>query len=331
MGLTNEQYNEIIRSYDQLRLEDVHDRDRRVAEVYEKVPAIQDIQNRIVEISIRQAKAKLLPAEEQQAFNYQKQLHALSETKAKLLKEHGFAEDYLSMRYHCRECQDTGYKEHEMCSCMRAKIIQILYEQSNLKELVDKENFSTFRTDLYPDDLIDKNTGLSARQNIIDTLNTCREFVNNFHEGSQNLFIYGAAGVGKTFLINCIAKELIDSSCSVIYMSAVRFFEVLADASFNKGVNLSTYESTVQRDLYDCDLLIIDDLGTEVANSFTASALFQCINERFNRKKSVIISTNLPLSSLRDLYSDRVFSRIASNYKLLKIFGKDLRILQSLQ
>ena len=114
-------------------------------------------------------------------------------------------------------------------------------------------------------------------------------------------------------------------------MSAIRFFEVLADASFHKGNNLTDYESTVQRDLYDCDLLIIDDLGTEVPNSFTASSLFNCINERNMRKKPVIISTNLALENLRDIYSDRVFSRIASNYKMLKIFGRDLRIMQSLR
>ena len=164
-------------------------------------------------------------------------------------------------------------------------------------------------------------------QNIVSI---CHRFVDEFDTTYDNLLLFGDTGVGKTFLTNCIAKELIEQSHSVIYMSAVRFFDVLADASFHKGSS-GTQESSVYRDFYDCDLLIIDDLGTELANSFTSSALFQCINERAIRRKPVIISTNLSLGSLRDIYSERVFSRIASNYKLLKIFGRDLRILPSLR
>ncbi len=331
MNLTNQQYNSITREYDKLRLKNVHDLESRRAEIYEKIPEIKEIQDEISRFSVEEAKNRLSSGQTHRNSEIKEHIQQLSQRKAVLLTQHGFPKDYLTMHFTCNDCQDTGYIGNEMCACMKKKIIHILYEQSNLKELIARENFSTFRADYYPEDFVDPNTGLTARTNILEALRVCKDFVANFEKSSQNLFIYGGAGRGKTFLVNCIAKELLESSHSVIYMSAIHFFEVLADASFHKGSNLSDYESTVQRDLYDCDLLIIDDLGTEMANSFTASSLFNCINERSIRKKPIIISTNLALENLRDLYSDRVFSRIASNYKMLKIFGHDLRILQSIQ
>ncbi len=333
MGITNKQYNQIVREYERLRLNNVHSLDRRTDEIYKKIPKIREIHNEISSLSVKEAKARLLSEDVKSSdsdSSLKETIARLSEQKKRLLTENGFPADYLSMHYTCEKCKDTGYIENEMCSCMHAKIVEILYEQSNIRELIDRENFSTFCMEYYSDDIIDENTGLSSKTNMIETLNICHDFVNNFKEGGHNLLIYGVIGVGKTFLINCIAKELIDRSFSVIYMSAIQFFHVLEDASFHRGENLSAYESTVQRDFYECDLLIIDDLGTEIPNAFTSSSLFHCINERAIRKKPLIISTNLALGNLRDIYSDRIFSRIASNFKMLKIFGKDLRILKSL-
>lgn len=331
MSLTNTQYNKIIREYEQLRLHNTHELDRRTTEVYTKVPKIRLIHDEISSLSVQEAKARLLSSPSLSKEALKEKIAKLSEEKKQLLVANGFPQDYLSMHYNCDICKDTGYHQNQMCSCMRAKVIDILYEQSNIKEVLKKENFRAFRADLYPTDLIDENLGISSRENIENILNICLDFVHNFNDDYQNLFIYGFAGVGKTFMINCIAKELIDRSHSVIYMSAIQFFNILADVSFRKNGSYQEQESSVYRDFYECDLLIIDDLGTEMSNTFTTSALFHCINERAIRQKPVIISTNLALGSLRDIYSERVFSRIASNYKLLKIFGRDLRILPSLK
>lgn len=330
MSLTTKQYNQIIREYDRLQLENLHDLDRRTAEIYEKIPEIRELHSRISSLSVQEAKERIFKtAAKNPAIG--EEIARLSKQKTALLTAAGYPPDYLSMHYTCEKCRDTGYVENEMCSCMKSKIIHLLYAQSNLDEQIAKENFESFCLDYYSPDLKDESTGLSARENMQQILSYLHGYTDSFGQESDNLLFYGAAGVGKTFLMNCVAKELMEHSHSVIYMSAVRFFEVLADASFHKSSQLNEYESAVQRDLYDCDLLMIDDLGTEVANSFTASALFQCINERGMRKKPVIISTNLPLSSIRTIYSDRVFSRIASNYRILKIFGKDIRIMKSLK
>ena len=153
-----------------------------------------------------------------------------------------------------------------------------------------------------------------------------KDFVNSFGESSRNLFLYGDTGVGKTFLSNCIAKELINRSFSVLYLSAFELFDPLAKSKFDKDEDAAE----MNEHIFDCDLLIIDDLGTELPNSFTVSQLFLCINERLVRRKSTIISTNLSLESLVETYSERTFSRITSNYTILKLTGDDIRIKKKL-
>jgi DNA replication protein DnaC len=146
--------------------------------------------------------------------------------------------------------------------------------------------------------------------------------VQNFDSAAENLFLYGSTGVGKTFLSHCIAKALLDSAHFVLYFSAYDLFDLMAKAAFSRKKDTETQENFI----YECDLLIIDDLGTELTNSFVSSQLFLCINERLSRRKSTIISTNLKLENFSDTYSERTFSRIASNYRLIKLIGEDIRI-----
>lgn len=330
MALSNSEYNLIMREYEERRYMSKHEQAARTAEVYEKIPRIKEIQNEISSISVENMKNRLSGVKEGSNFT-REQLHEtitrLMEEKKQLMEQYGYSEDYLKQRYVCQDCQDTGYIENEKCHCLKEKITELLYSRSNLKEILIKENFNTFNISYYSEKSMDTATGRNARDNIKEVLEKSRHYVKEFGTVFENLFIYGDTGVGKTFLTNCIAKDLMDKSYSVIYMSAVHMFEVLAEAQFGKSEKNS---QTGIQDLTGCDLLIIDDLGTELINSFTKSSLFNCLNERFLKEKPVIISTNLSIGEVRELYSERVFSRIASHYKVIKIFGEDLRIITSL-
>ncbi len=167
--------------------------------------------------------------------------------------------------------------------------------------------------------------GFPQAEKLTSVVDHCHYFINNFDKTFDNLLFYGRAGTGKTFLINCIAKELIEKSYSVIYLSAVQLFDLLADYSFKRS-NTTIYRQISFDELLRCDLLIIDDLGTEMSNSFTESSLFDCLNERLIHQKSTIISTNFSLQELQQKYEERIFSRTAGNYTPLKIFGDDIRI-----
>jgi DNA replication protein DnaC len=157
----------------------------------------------------------------------------------------------------------------------------------------------------------------------------CKNFINHFKKNHDNLLLLGNTGVGKTFLANCIAKELLDRGYTVIYLTAFRLFDILEKHKFSKDED-SSYEAANQFDyILDCDLLIIDDLGTELNNSFTNSQLYLIINERLLRQKSTVISTNLSLPNINTTYGERIFSRIVSSYGVHRIIGEDIRLLKA--
>lgn len=325
MALKNSQYDMIIREYQKKQLQTRHDQDARIREAYEKVPALREIDDQISSISVARGR-QLLSGDSDAVDGLKEDISRLSDKRLELLMENGFPKDYLLPRYTCPDCQDTGFANNQKCHCFKQAVIDMLYTQSNLKEILSRENFSSFSYDYYSDQLVNPSTGLSSLATMRKNMAECEEFIRTFDTEFKNLFFYGDTGVGKTFLSHCIAKELIDTAHSVIYFSAFELFDVFAKSTFEKeeeAQNIHPY-------IFDCDLLIIDDLGTELTNSFVSTQLFLCINERLNRKKSTIISTNLPINTFADTYSERVFSRITSNYMMMKLFGDDIRIQKKL-
>ncbi len=325
MALKNYQYNKILREYDNKQLQNKHDLDVRTQEVYTLIPELKVIDDEVVTCAVQSAKLMLMG--DGKPFPKLKKLtDSAAIRRMELLEKHGFPKDYLHLKYHCEDCKDTGYIGNEKCHCFKQSIVDIVYSQSNIKSAILKENFNTFSFGYYADDYIEPTTKLSPRDNMRKVVEVCRDFIDTFgKENNNNLLLYGNTGVGKTFLANCIAKELLDRANTVIYLTAFQLFDILEKNKFGK--NEENFESQNQFDyILDCDLLIIDDLGTELNNSFVNVQLYLCINERFLRNKSTIISTNLSLDNINTIYSERVFSRIASNYSLLKIVGEDIRL-----
>lgn len=321
MPLQNEQYETIMREYSRRQSSHQRQLTEHREEIYQSIPRIREIDEEVATLCASSARA-LLSGNISDKEAMKTQVAALSEERLILLLTHGYPKDYLEITYTCPHCQDTGYIDGQKCSCFRRMEIELLYAQSNLKEILEKENFEHFSFEYYSDTIKNDSTGLTALQTAERAYQLALNFVSDFDKNAENLFIYGNTGVGKTFLSHCIAKALLDSAHFVLYFSAYDIFDLMAKATFSHTKETEEQENY----LYDCDLLIIDDLGTELTNSFVASQLFLCINERLLRRKSTIISTNLKLENFSDTYSERTFSRIASNYHMVKLIGDDIRI-----
>jgi DNA replication protein DnaC len=324
MALKNFQYNKILREYDNLQLQSKHDLDLRLDEVYGAIPGLKEIDNEVVSRSIQSAKL-LLTGDDTALVDLKKITDAAAGKRAALLVSHGYEETYLQPRYHCSDCKDTGYIGNDKCHCFKQAIVDIVYSQSNIKTAIARENFSSFSFDYYSDDFVEASTKLTPRDNMKRVVEVCKNYIEGFDKDFRNLLLYGNTGVGKTFLANCIAKELLDRAHTVIYLTAFQFFDILEKNKFSKGEESFEFQNQFDY-ILDCDLLIVDDLGTELNNTFVTAQLYLCINERYLRRKSTIISTNLSLDNINTNYSERVFSRIASNYSLLKIVGEDIRL-----
>ncbi|MDO4966183.1 MAG: ATP-binding protein [Lachnospiraceae bacterium] len=314
MALTKAQYNEIMRKYEQNRIDNRHLLDEHISEVYDLVPEYKAIDDSISELAISLGKKRIL-GDKSALDSLSEQIEEKTKKKQSLLKEFGFPDDYLDPIYTCKACKDTGYVDGKQCTCLKQTILRTLYAQSNIEDVLLRENFSTLTYDYYNDSEIEQMKSIVGQ---------CKDFVCNFDNEYKNLLIYGRPGVGKTFLTNCIAKELLESGHSVIYFTSFQMFDTLSKYTFSYDSPEEIME--MREDIFSCDLLIIDDLGTENTNSFVASQLFLVINERDIRRKSTIISMNLSLSEMSERYSERSLSRIIGKYDAIKPDIQDIRL-----
>lgn len=314
MSLTRAEYDGIMRAYEERREDARHRVEENKKQVFAVIPEYRTIENKIVDLAMESA-VKAIDGDESAVSFLRDEIDSLTSKQRALLKENGFADDFLEVKYACPDCRDTGYTDDgRKCHCLTQTMIRHLYRQSNIEEVLKRENFDTLRYDIYTDSECEK------MKPIIDR---CRRFADDFGRRYENILLLGSVGVGKTFLTNCMAKQIIDNGYSVIYFTSMRLFDTLSRELYKKEEDGSR---DIREDIYTCDLLIIDDLGTESVSSFVAQRLFDIVNERDLRKKPCVISTNLSFEELDRRYSERNFSRIFGNYEILHPDVEDIRI-----
>ena len=295
---------------------------QRLWEAYGKIPRLREIDLEMRRTMAVAAQTAFLQGGDAQAAMEQvkQQNLRLQSEREKLLAEN-FAPGWLEEGV-CKKCGGSGFVGNTMCNCLRTLCKE---EQKNViaRLTTGAERFENFRLDYYPQKP-DPNLGVSPRQVMEKVLAYTKRYTENFNPGMNLLFV-GGTGLGKTFLSACIANEMTDKGLSVAYESAPQLFEKLNKNHFNPDE-----ESTRQvQELKSCDLLILDDLGTELTNNFVISALYSLVNDRLLSGKSMVISTNLNVSEIAQRYSPQIASRLQGGFKNLVFLGEDIRVLKN--
>ena len=329
--MNNDILNSLLRDYDQKRIRAELDLEKRKISLYKLIPELKEIENEINSFSINNAKNILNNIK---SNDYSLNIEKLKNKKKELLEKNNISENYLKPFYECKICKDTGYflntnYRSNMCNCLRQRILNISYNQSNLSNL-KKENFLTFNENKFSDevDLAKYKLNISPRKNMINIKQKCLSFVENFDDPNyKNLLFTGNTGLGKTFMSNCIANELLQKGKSVLYQTAPVLLETIINNKMNK--NKTPSQDLFYKSVLEADLLIIDDLGTESLNSMKLSELFTILNTRLlnlnSKVTKTIISTNLSIDNIFRTYEERIGSRIAGYYDIYYFFGEDLR------
>ena len=313
-------------SYQQKKTKALFDLEKRKKEIYSQIPRLKEIEDEITNYAMQSIHSILLCEKEEQ-YSYVKNLEdkidLLNTEKVQLLKQNHLSINDLEPKFECDKCKDTGLYDGHHCSCYEQELLNYAYNNSNLQNFAN-HTFANFNIDLFEEDIF-PNTNVSPKQNMEIILNTAKDFVKNFDNPNQkNLFFCGNTGLGKTYLSSCIANELLSQGKTVLYQTAPILLDMIVDYKLKKDGKVSSF----YQEVFDVDLLIIDDLGVEYLNNLNSVELFNIINNRLISKKNTktIISTNLDLPRFRDRYDDRIVSRIIGNYTICRFLGNDVRI-----
>lgn len=282
-------------------------------EASEAIPEIRSVEQSIAATGGRIMAAALSHELDEAALaDIRRENERLRALRARLLAGAGYPPDFLDIKYSCPHCSDTGYVGIDMCSCMKHELVSAAFRSSGLSSLTETQSFETFSLDYFEGD---------DRKRAETNASLLKEFSRSFTEyGAPSWLLIGATGLGKTHLSTAVAKVILERGFSVVYESAQGIISDFESKRFG-----GDYESRRDEKYFDCDLLIIDDLGVEISNQFTLSCIYNIINDRINKRRSTIINTNLSGTELRSRYADRITSRIFGEFKPLMFTGRDIR------
>lgn len=314
MAFSRENVSRIRAEFIERRHSVLAESERRKQEVYEKLPELRFMDCEISSIGLRVMDAALKGGDVEGALaNMRKEHDALRARRAEILTAAGYSADYTDLHFRCDRCGDTGFVGTEMCACMRQELIRAGYESSGIAALMEKQSFDTFRLDYY--------TG-AERESMRVNFETLYSFAYGFAaRRSESYLLIGGTGLGKTHLSTAVARAVIDGGFDVVYDTAQGMFSVFEASRFGR----SETDAAEEERYFSSDLLIIDDLGTEMTNQFTVSCLYNLINTRVNAGRSTIINTNLTSAELRARYADRITSRLFGEFRPLLFSGRDIR------
>lgn len=334
-------HSKIKIEYDRRRKRAYDELSKRKTNLYAKYPRLSEIDDQISQAGLRYGKMLLTGSlsGDSAVQTLNELIDGLKAEKAGLLEKHGYPPDYLNPDFTCSKCSDTGIitsatgGPDTTCVCYRQQLIDFIYDCSNLT-LVDTGGFRSFCADYYADVADEGRYGIkkSPRSQILEIKENCMDFIDHFaNSQSKSLLFSGPTGVGKTFLANCIAIELMNLGYSVLYQTAPALFNTIYEYRYKCGRD-DIYENSVYRSILDTDLLIIDDLGTESPSATRYAELLNIIDTRCANDKrkpcKTIISTNIDMKRLSEYYDERVISRIIGSFDIFRFAGDDIRRLK---
>ncbi len=292
----------------------------RRSSFYQSCPEAEKIEPMLSTTAIAAARAVLSGGNtKEQLTKLKKNNQALQDRLSELLKEAGFSDDYLEPNYHCKSCSDTGYVDGRMCNCMKKLLRTEAYNSLNALTPLSLSTFETFSLDYYPNNTEDIGRK-SPRMIMEDALYNCRKYADSFAPSSSSLIMQGGTGLGKTHISLAIANTVIQKGFGVVYCSVNNIITKLEREHFGRDEDGNT-----DRLIMDCDLLILDDLGTEFKSAFSSAEIYNIVNTRLMTQKPTIISTNLSMQELNERYTERFASRIMGNYVRVMFCGRDNR------
>ncbi len=291
-------------------LQDEEDYKRKLEELSSSLPGFAELSAELEATGLKALQTALSGGD---IALVRRETEELRRRRSELLTSHGYAPDAADRKYRCAKCSDSGFVELEMCSCLRSELTLASLEASGLGKLVRTQSFETFSLSHY----------VGREQALMKAIGArLFSFAKNFSEKStENFLMIGGTGLGKTHLATSVARVVVEKGYNVLYRPAQELFAVFNRQRFGDGFE----GDGAEREFFDCDLLIIDDLGTEVTTQYTVSWLYDVVNSRLNAEKPTVINTNLTEDALRSRYDDRITSRLLFNYTPLFFVGHDIR------